>query len=79
MMLAMPASWLDLSNVVVLAPGEQHWRLLRELLRRSQVHGPDVTDAQLAALTIEWGGTLCTTDQGFARFPGLRWTNPLSA
>jgi predicted nucleic acid-binding protein len=37
-----------------------------------------VTDAQLAALTIEHGGVLHTTDRDFARFPGLRWTNPLA-
>jgi hypothetical protein len=35
------------------------------------------TDAQLAALTIEYGGILCTTDRDFARFPGLSWVNPL--
>jgi hypothetical protein len=35
------------------------------------------TDAQLAALTIESGGVLYTNDRDFARFPGLRWVNPL--
>lgn len=72
-------SWLDLPAIRILTPGERHWALLRELLLQSQVSGPDVSDAQLAALTIEYGGTLCTTDRGFARFPGLRWTNPLSS
>jgi hypothetical protein len=43
-----------------------------------QARGPLVTDAQLAALTIECGGELQTTDRDFARFPGLRWTNPLA-
>jgi len=42
----------------------------------SQARGPLVTDAQLAALTIEYGGILRTTDRDFARFPGLRWINP---
>jgi predicted nucleic acid-binding protein len=37
-----------------------------------------ISDAQLAALTIEYGGVLHTTDRDFARFPGLRWKNPLS-
>jgi predicted nucleic acid-binding protein len=45
----------------------------------SQSRGPLVTDAQLAALTIEYGGILHTTARDFARFPALRWTNPLSA
>ena len=71
-------SWLDQPAVTILTPGEQHWRLLRDILFQSQVVGPDVTDAQLAALTIEYGGTLYTTDRGFARFPGLRWANPLN-
>jgi predicted nucleic acid-binding protein len=39
---------------------------------------PLITDAQLAALTIEFGGVLHATDRDFARFPGLRWTNPLA-
>jgi predicted nucleic acid-binding protein len=42
-----------------------------------QVRGPLITDAQLAALTVEYGGVLHTTDRDFARFPGLRWMNPL--
>ncbi len=42
-----------------------------------QVRGPLITDAQLAALTLEFGGVLHTTDRDFARFPGLRWINPL--
>jgi predicted nucleic acid-binding protein len=31
----------------------------------------------LAAITIEFGGVLHTTDRDFTRFPGLRWLNPL--
>jgi predicted nucleic acid-binding protein len=72
-------SWLARPNVQVLAPGERHWHLMKELLISGQVRGPQITDAQLAALTIEYGGLLCTTDRDFARFPGLRWTNPLNS
>lgn len=71
-------SWLDQPLVRVLIPGEQHWQLLLGILLQSRVIGPDITDAQLAALTIEYGGILYTTDRGFARFPGLRWINPLN-
>lgn len=74
---ALVDKWLGRSNVFPLAPGEGHWRILRELVIEGQVRGPLTTDAQLAALTIEHGGTLYTTDRDFARFPGLRWTNPL--
>jgi predicted nucleic acid-binding protein len=40
--------------------------------------GALVTDAVIAALVIEHGGTLYTTDRDFSRFPGLSWTNPLT-
>jgi hypothetical protein len=48
------------------------------MIVEGQASGPLVSDAQLAALTIESGGVLHTTDRDFARFPGLRWKNPLS-
>lgn len=69
--------WLDQPNVRPLSPGDQHWTLFRQMLVEGQARGPLVTDAQLAALTIEYGGILQTTDRDFARFPGLRWRNPL--
>jgi len=69
--------WLDQPNVKALAPGEHHWPLLRQMMVEGQTRGPLITDAQLAALTIECGGILHTTDRDFTRFPGLRWTNPL--
>lgn len=74
---AIVQQWLDQPNVRVLVPGENHWPLLQRMLLEGQARGPLVSDAQLAALTIEHGGTLCTTDRDFARFPGLRWSNPL--
>jgi uncharacterized protein len=69
--------WMAQPNVRFLAPGEEHWNLLRRMLLTGQARGPMVTDAQLAAITLEHGGTLCSTDRDFARFPGLRWSNPL--
>jgi len=41
------------------------------------ITGNLVTDAQLAALAIEHGLVVCSADTDFARFPGLRWENPL--
>ena len=61
----------------LLTPGDQHWSLLRKLLIGGQACGPLATDAQLAALTIENGGLLHTTDRDFARFTELKWTNPI--
>lgn len=71
------SSWLALPSVSPVDPGEHYWDVLRNLLHRAQVTGPLVTDAALAALAIEHGATLCTTDRDFARFPGLRTFNPL--
>ena len=72
------ASWLEMPCVVVPAPGPGHWELLRELVTKGQARGPLVTDAHLAALAIEHGATLATTDRDFARFEGLKLLNPLS-
>jgi toxin-antitoxin system PIN domain toxin len=69
--------WVGQPNVRLLGPGEGHWGVLRQMMIDGQARGPLITDAQLAALTIEYGGVLHTTDRDFARFPGLRWTNPL--
>ena len=70
--------WMEQPNVRMLTPGESHWPILRQMMTEGQARGPLLTDAQLAALTIEHGGVLHTTDRDFARFPGLRWTNPLA-
>ena len=69
--------WLEQPNVRVLVSGDQHWTLFRRMIIEGQASGPLVSDAQLAALTIEYGGVLHTTNRDFARFPGLRWVNPL--
>lgn len=69
--------WLARRVVRLIVPGNSHWRLLKEMLIAGQVQGPRVTDAQLAAVTLEYGGVLYTNDRDFARFPGLRWVNPL--
>ena len=69
--------WLDHPNVHALGPGDRHWTILRQMMLEGQARGALTTDAQLAALTVEHGGVLHTTDRDFARFPGLRWKNPL--
>ncbi len=69
--------WLSQPNVRTLEPGENHWQLLRQMLIEGQATGAMANDAQIAALAIEYGGVLHTADRDFARFPGLRWVNPL--
>lgn len=70
--------WLDQDSAWVPLPTEFHRPTLRRLLSASRASGNLVPDAHLAALAIEHGLTLCTTDTDFAAFPGLRWENPLS-
>ena len=74
---AIVSDWLDRPTVTLLNPGERHWQILRDLMIRGQVRGPLVRDAHLAALSIEHGAELATTDRDFARFPGLKFFNPL--
>ena len=71
------SSWLAEPSVVLVEPGERYWAILRTLLLDAQVTGPLVSDAALAALAIEHGAVLVTTDRDFARFRGLRLLNPL--
>ena len=63
---------------VSIAPGPRHWEVFTHLCRTAGVRGNLVPDAYLAALAIESGCELITTDRDFARFPGLRWRHPLS-
>ena len=61
-----------------ITPGERHWEIFDHLLAAGQATGPLVMDAHLAALALEHGCTLATTDRDFARFPSLQITNPLA-
>jgi toxin-antitoxin system PIN domain toxin len=73
------SSWLAQPAAGILEPGERYWDILRQLVRDGQTTGPLVMDAVLAAIAIEHGATIFTTDRDFSRFSGLRWTNPLMA
>jgi uncharacterized protein len=66
-------------NVNLIEPGARHAEILERLATTYQVTGPLVTDAVLAALALEYGATLASTDRGFARFTELHWVNPLAA
>jgi uncharacterized protein len=70
--------WLSQPCVRVITPGDDHWRVLRAMIFEGQGFGPLVSDAQIAALTVEYGAVLYSSDRDFARFPGLRWVNPLA-
>ena len=70
--------WVALPQVRLLAGGDRHWSILKRMLLEGHVSGRSVTDAEIAAVTIEYGRELQTNDRGFARYPGLLWKNPLA-
>ena len=70
--------WLRHPRVTILTPGEDHAEILFRLLEELGVAGNLTTDAHLAALAIEYQAEIASTDADFARFPGLRWFNPLA-
>jgi predicted nucleic acid-binding protein len=70
-------AWLGSGPAWVPAPTQRHTEILARLLAAPGVHGNLVPDAHLAALAIEHGLELNSTDGDFARFAGLRWCNPL--
>ncbi len=65
-------------RVRVIQPTARHWDVFARVLTDGQATANLVTDAHLAALAIEHGCELHSTDGDFARFPTLRWKNPLS-
>ena len=70
-----PPGWIDRT-----CPGtatEVHWSVLQDLCRAGRARGPLLMDAHLAALAVEHGAVLCTTDRDLARFPGIRIDDPL--
>jgi uncharacterized protein len=70
-------SWLEQPCVRVVMPTEKHWVIFQKQLADSGATGNLVSDAHLAALAIEHGSTLYSTDTDFSRFPELQWINPL--
>jgi toxin-antitoxin system PIN domain toxin len=71
--------WLAQPCVTVVHPTDRHAAVLRDLLTPLGTAGNLTTDAHLAALAVEHGATLCSCDNDFSRFAGLRWVDPLRA
>jgi toxin-antitoxin system PIN domain toxin len=69
--------WLACENVWIPHANEEHSVVLGALLRELGGGPRLIPDAHIAAMAIEHGLILCSTDGDFARFPGLRWTNPI--
>jgi toxin-antitoxin system PIN domain toxin len=69
--------WLSLPHFHMVEPSKNHFSVWAGLLKGLGTAGDMTTDAHLAAIAIERGLILHTTDADFSRFPGLKWTNPL--
>ncbi len=69
--------WLAQPAATVVHPTERHAAVLRDLIGAVGTAGNLTSDAHLAAMAIEHGAELCSSDRDFSRFPGLRWTDPL--
>ena len=76
--LARIQSWLDQPPSRLIHPTERHWVVFQEMLTAGQASGNLVPDAHLAALALEHGCTLYSSDSDFSRFPRLKWRNPLA-
>lgn len=71
-------AWVGQPCVQVLEAGPQHVEQVLKGLERVGTAGHLVTDAQIAALAIDHGAVVHTSDTDFLRFSGLRWFNPIS-
>ncbi|MCY7345907.1 MAG: type II toxin-antitoxin system VapC family toxin [Pyrinomonadaceae bacterium] len=71
--------WLAQPQVKILLPTEKHWKIFSDLIIEGQTGGALMMDAHLAALAIEHGAILATTDRDFVRFSKLKTMNPLLA
>lgn len=69
-------SWLARPNAVIVEPTARHVDVLTGLLVALGTGGNLVTDAHLAALSIEHRCTVITYDADFGRFAGVRWAPP---
>ncbi len=70
--------WLKQPPSLTVVPSRQHWSISKELLAPLGTAANLTSDAHLAALSIEHGARLYSTDNDFSRFQSLRWTNPLA-
>lgn len=71
--------WLALPNARLLQPGPRTWKILSVVCGSGQARGPIVMDAHLAALALEHGASIATTDRDFTRFPGIDLMDPTEA
>lgn len=71
--------WLDAPRAWLAQPTPRYRHVLGRLLTAHQLHGPVITDVQLAALAIDHGVPVVSTDTDFARFREVRWIDPTAS
>lgn len=71
-------AWSSNRSAWIPQPTGQHGEILAEMIALPGMTSKLVMDAHLAAIAIGHGLTLCSSDRDFARFPKLRWFNPLA-
>ena len=76
---AHPRAWLAQPYVSIAHPGDRHAEIVFGLLETVGTAANLTTDAHLAAVAIEHQAEIHSTDTDFARFPGLRWVNPIES
>jgi len=71
--------WLEQPVTSIVLPGQNHWRILQNLVHQTGTGGNLTTDAHIAALCLEHGASIASTDNDFKRFAGLKHINPLQS
>lgn len=69
----------SMPQAVIVEPGPRHWEIFTELCLEARATGDLIPDAYLAALALEAGCEIVTTDRDFTRFRGLSWSDPLAS
>ena len=74
---AFVSSLVERPTARIVGPGPDHLEIFERLCRKAGATGKLVADAQHAAIAVEHGCTMVSTDSDFNRFAGVRWHHPL--
>ena len=72
--------WMDSPALRLITETQYHWQTLQDMLLATDIKGPMVHDARIAAICLQHGvREFWTADRDFSRFPMLNCRNPLIA
>jgi len=69
-------TWIGRTNVRLLGHTAAFWSTLESVAVDADARGPLLMDAHLAALAMDHGATIVTTDRDFRRFADVRLVDP---